>query len=238
MLSPEERSRLEMETQSTGLSDQALIDRANNYSKGAYYISSGASTSRGGAPAVGAPGSSRSSVKLVFGGLSDTDPMPGWDNMGSAYADETAAWEKYRIDNEAWAAAFYSGPASTPTGISGTDGGGSSAFALGTPSTSMEGLNFSGPDGSARVNVHPDEAIVPLSDGRSIPVMLKGGGNSGRAQISMPINITIHTKDAQSFKDSEEQLLQKLSAQMRQAAKIIGDFDVTDDPTKRPSKKS
>jgi hypothetical protein len=112
----------------------------------------------------------------------------------------------------------------TPGGSSNT------SFAEGTPNTSDESLAFKGVGGGARVTVHPNEAIIPLPDGRSVPVSIRGGGGP-------PINIhfNIQAKDAKSFGSGETQaqIMQLLTAQLRRAQAQIGSYSLIDDPTVR-----
>ena len=62
--------------------------------------------------------------------------------------------------------------------------------------------------------LHPDEAVIPLSGGRKVPVDMgkNGGGNTNN------INFNVTTQDANSFKRSEGQIMAKLSSTMKRAA--------------------
>jgi tape measure domain-containing protein len=58
------------------------------------------------------------------------------------------------------------------------------------------------------------EAVVPLPDGRQIPVMLRGeGGNRGGNVTNVTMNI--QTPDSDSFRRSQRQITDQLSMQMR-----------------------
>jgi tape measure domain-containing protein len=60
------------------------------------------------------------------------------------------------------------------------------------------------------------EAVVPLPDGRQIPVMLRGGsGDSGGSSNVTNINMTIKTPDADSFRRSSRQISDDLQSQLR-----------------------
>jgi hypothetical protein len=100
--------------------------------------------------------------------------------------------------------------------------------------------------GAASVTVHPNEAIVPLSAGRAIPVelphgwggqrpgMTDGGWNRGNSTTVVNFNIT--ARDAQSFGrgDTQDQIRARLSAEIAKANQRIGGFTIDDDPTIRP----
>jgi hypothetical protein len=61
-----------------------------------------------------------------------------------------------------------------------------------------------------------NEAYVPLPDGRSIPVVQKGGGKS----TSIVVNMTVVAKDADSFQQSKGQIAGSLALELsRQKAR-------------------
>lgn len=62
--------------------------------------------------------------------------------------------------------------------------------------------------------LHPDEAVIPLSRNRKIPVDMPGGGGPAN---NITFNIT--TPDADSFKRSEQQIFARASASMSRASK-------------------
>jgi tape measure domain-containing protein len=59
------------------------------------------------------------------------------------------------------------------------------------------------------------EAVVPLPDGRQIPVMLRGGDGGGGQQNITNINMTVKTPDADSFRRSIRQISDDLQLQLR-----------------------
>lgn len=116
-------------------------------------------------------------------------------------------------------------------------------FAKGSPNVFSEASGR-----SALVSIHPDEAVVPLPDGRRIPVDISGLEVSGRGGSetyqgaettstgsgNITVNITVHAKDADSFRASQEQILQQMQQRMRRAVQNLGETTYTDDPTVRP----
>lgn len=63
-----------------------------------------------------------------------------------------------------------------------------------------------------------NEAVVPLSGGRTIPVDLNGAvGAGGGMVINMPQTFQINTPDADSFRRSKSQILQETGAATRKA---------------------
>jgi len=128
-------------------------------------------------------------------------------------------------------------PAALGGGWSGATGGGfgmSSGFAKGSPNVFEEAQGR-----SAIVRIHPDEAVVPLPDGRSIPVDFGGmnmahGGAGGGGRGDTNINIVVNAKDADSFRASEDQILQRMQQKLNRAVKNLGDAPIVDDPTVRP----
>jgi hypothetical protein len=60
--------------------------------------------------------------------------------------------------------------------------------------------------------LHPNAAVIPLPDGRSVPVTLKGGsspgvGGSKRPVVHIHSNITVNAKDPAAFHASKDRLL-------------------------------
>lgn len=64
--------------------------------------------------------------------------------------------------------------------------------------------------------LHPNEAVVPLSRGRSIPVDLGGSGGGGGVYVHAPM--TIITPNADSFRASQNSIERKQSSGLRRAA--------------------
>jgi hypothetical protein len=57
---------------------------------------------------------------------------------------------------------------------------------------------------------HRNEAIIPLPDGRSVPVSIKG--DAGRSVV---INMNVQAQDADSFRRSRKQILGDLQRELR-----------------------
>lgn len=128
--------------------------------------------------------------------------------------------------------------------------GGSSAigFAKGSPNAFDDAMN-----GGANVTIHPDEAVVPLPDGRSVPVDFGSSLDARLAELAAAVtarpdkkqntrergdvyvNMTVNTPDADSFRRSSDQLAQELRAKMDKATRQFGNRNLRDDPTRRPS---
>lgn len=85
-------------------------------------------------------------------------------------------------------------------------------YAEGTPNTSGGGMPSI---------LHPNEAVIPLSRGRKIPVQM---GNSAGAGGSNPVNVTFHvnTPDADSFRKSQTQINTTLGASIQRSMKRNG----------------
>lgn len=117
-------------------------------------------------------------------------------------------------------------------------------FAAGTPNTSL-GTGIS-------AIVHPNEAIIPLPDGRRVPVELRepadkysplrratepGTRTPTTTQASrtgpVTVNMYINTPDAKSFQSSQDQMLTDLQTKIERARSRIGFGGSVDDPTVR-----
>lgn len=79
-------------------------------------------------------------------------------------------------------------------------------------------------EGTAHTNsahpamLHGNEAVVPLSRGRSIPVQLNGQGKGGGgSNMNVTQNFHINTPDAASFKASEGQIHSSMAAALKRA---------------------
>jgi hypothetical protein len=57
--------------------------------------------------------------------------------------------------------------------------------------------------------LHPNEAVIPLSRNRRVPVEMGGGGS-----ISIVNNMTIQTPDANSFRKSQGQIMRDVGSAM------------------------
>jgi hypothetical protein len=105
-------------------------------------------------------------------------------------------------------------------------------FDKGTPNTTNDLFG-----GGAPAVLHRDEAVIPLPDGRAVPVDMSNVpvNNSGSSSGSVEINIhfSVNAKDVDSFKASEDQMMAKLQASIAKAAEKVGILPKTDDPTSR-----
>jgi hypothetical protein len=59
------------------------------------------------------------------------------------------------------------------------------------------------------------EAYVPLPDGRTIPVTLRGMRQAGGGGVM--VNMTVQTPDASSFRRSQQQIMTDMNAQLQRA---------------------
>ncbi|WP_170428121.1 phage tail length tape measure family protein [Ruegeria arenilitoris] len=65
--------------------------------------------------------------------------------------------------------------------------------------------------------LHPNEAVIPLSKGRKIPVEMAGGAGGGGTTITVPQNFYIQTPDADSFRRSQKQVAADAGAASQRA---------------------
>lgn len=116
-----------------------------------------------------------------------------------------------------------------------------SGFADGSPNASKDVMK----GGGFNAVLHPNEAVIPLPDGRSVPVSLppevtknlknagnanNNGGRSGPAVV----NFYISTPDAESFRRSETQITERMRAKLAQANERAGPPSRRfEDPTRR-----
>lgn len=124
------------------------------------------------------------------------------------------------------------------------------SYAVGSPNASKD------PTGGFQATLHPDEAVIPLPDGRSVPVSFSDasmeriatsaaekvmmnqqaptGGNTVSYQGgAVNIYMTVQTPDADSFRKSDQQLMQELHAKLADTARRAGSKTFIDDPTVR-----
>jgi hypothetical protein len=115
-------------------------------------------------------------------------------------------------------------------------------FATGSPNAYDDIMR-----GGAMAVIHPDEAVIPLPDGRSVPVDMGGvedrlARSSDRAQArsagggggtNITVNMTVNTPDADSFRKSSDQLTRELRTKLDKAARQLGTRDAREDPTRR-----
>lgn len=123
-------------------------------------------------------------------------------------------------------------------------------FASGSPNA------WKDTNGGFMAMLHPDEAVIPLKDGRSVPVdmpddMMKRvsdyivdrdervmsrssapvyfeGGD-----VKVEVNMTINAKDVESFRASRDQMVRELQTDIDRSIRNIGKRSDIDDPTKR-----
>lgn len=133
-------------------------------------------------------------------------------------------------------------------GGGGSGGGGTGGsipkFAAGTPNTSGGGLAI----------LHPNEAVIPLPDGRRVPVNLTmpadyysplrrapeantrsttSSSSSSSGAGRTVVNMYISTPDVGSFRASQDQMLKDLATKLDRATTRIGTNSSVDDPTQR-----
>lgn len=111
-------------------------------------------------------------------------------------------------------------------------------FATGSPNVFDDATTGRG----AQVTIHPDEAVIPLPDGRSVPVSLPRSfqdrtvsrdNDARRPTINVTMNIT--TPDANSFRQSEQQIIDALRGKLERSARTLGPAKAAtiEDPTRR-----
>jgi hypothetical protein len=61
------------------------------------------------------------------------------------------------------------------------------------------------------------EAVVPLPDGRSIPVQMAGGGSDAGVNQTVNVSYTINTPNADSFRRAQPQILANTHADLKRA---------------------
>lgn len=128
-------------------------------------------------------------------------------------------------------------------------------FATGSPNASRDA------DGGFRATLHPDEAVIPLPDGRAVPVtmptnmladlkdiraMLDAANRTAVAtqtartagqhtvNNTQKVTMNVYTPDANSFRKSQPQIVADLRGQLQRAQQTSGAVKrLTEDPTKR-----
>lgn len=104
------------------------------------------------------------------------------------------------------------------------------SYAKGTPNTSKEKLARAG---SGRVAmVHGNEAIIPLTGSRKVPVQLpkravdamSGANNGGQGANNggVTVNMNVNAKDVDSFRRNKRQMVQEMSREMKAVEREIG----------------
>ncbi|WP_083919163.1 tape measure protein [Methylosinus sp. LW4] len=89
------------------------------------------------------------------------------------------------------------------------------SFWAGAPRFAEGGTTL--PGGGMPAVLHQNEAVVPLSRGREIPVDIRGGGDGGDTHIHNTVKMNITPKDADSFRRSHGQIA---SAWHKEAARL------------------
>lgn len=100
-----------------------------------------------------------------------------------------------------------SGSAVTSAAMPASYWAGAPAYAEGTPNTS----------GGMPAILHDNEAVIPLSRGREIPVDLKGAGGGGDTTVNYHMHSNISAKDHDSFRRNSNQMaadFHKMAARM------------------------
>lgn len=81
----------------------------------------------------------------------------------------------------------------------------------GTPNTSLA-------DGGMPAIVHPDEAVIPLSRGRSIPVDMSGMDSGGPRQTIVNSTFNIMTPDIGGFRASQQSIARKQNRTLKRSS--------------------
>jgi tape measure domain-containing protein len=81
-------------------------------------------------------------------------------------------------------------------------------YAMGTASTSS---------GERPAVLHDDEAVIPLSRGRYVPVQMEGGGGSSQV-VNQNVTFNVNAEDPNAFRRSEHQLRARAVRSLRSAA--------------------
>lgn len=128
-------------------------------------------------------------------------------------------------------------------------------FATGSPNASKDVSS-----GGFTATLHPDEAVIPLPDGRSVPLdtsslmarinaivsagderlassikaQAEASANESRtANYNVALTMNVAAKDAASFNASKDQLMRDFGKAFNRATRRIGSASDIDDPTKR-----
>ena len=117
--------------------------------------------------------------------------------------------------------------------------GGRLGFAMGSPNASKDAT------GGFQATLHPDEAVIPLPDGRAVPVSLPAalmrrmesggmGGGGGDQRPNIFIEMKVMSPDANSFRAGKNQMINDLRAQIERTANKVGPpRRRVEDPTKK-----
>jgi hypothetical protein len=250
-------------------SGQILSSLSNILTSGSFGGGSNVSSGGSGAGVDTSPGDGFGTDTKVGGGYLDRpDGVPDYaffDTISGQWminSDPTKSVAKYQFVS----------PAYDPSSTSGSGGDGwgwvrpyhaapivdrGSQFALGSPNA------FKDMTGGMQAMLHPNEAVIPLPDGRAVPVDMgsnqatldrlndffgadmMGGGASSAGGSSKPasaggggnmvVNLTMNvsTPDVHAFGKSKAQILQDFNRSMKSAIKQLGETGAFEDPTRR-----
>lgn len=184
------------------------------------------------------------------GGISASIYTPGWENvMKGRMGEDVGSLKSARGVFGGTSMGTFNDPLTSAEGFSSAIKS-ARGYASGSPNASRD------PRGGFRATLHPDEAVIPLPDGRSVPVDLSGwkpenfelpalratlennfdGGSSNSASqkgINVVVTMNINTQDAASFRQSEDQMMRELKTKIDRAIRNIGSTSPVDDPTQR-----
>jgi tape measure domain-containing protein len=150
-----------------------------------------------------------------------------------------AAATPYGFIDGSWGAGYVDTSTGSETMFGGFENWG--FFADGSPNA------YRDTQGGFNAILHPDEAVIPLPDGRSVPVHFpddplervrdyidrfssdgetaRFGDSEGRERgggVTVVVNMTVNATDAGSFKKSQAQLMQELHANIQKAVRDVG----------------
>lgn len=205
-----------------------------------------AKMSSSGTSTGGTTGGTTTTPPVTTADVAKTVSKKGWQGYGSGGGGGTfAADNRFEIADDGTVRVRSQNAMSVGGGGGGKD---VPKFAAGTPNTSSTG------NGAFMAMLHPDEAVIPLPDGRRVPVDLRmpadydsplrkatfrpntqttsnsnATAGGGRIQVNMYIN----TPDVGSFRSSEDQILKDLATKLERATSRIGTGASVDDPTVR-----
>ena len=102
----------------------------------------------------------------------------------------------------------FSGAAVSSTSMPSSFWAGAPHYAEGTPNTS----------GGHPAILHDNEAIIPLSRGREIPVELRGGAGGGDTRVNNNVHVHVTAKDHDSFRLNRGQIAESMHKELGRMA--------------------
>lgn len=105
--------------------------------------------------------------------------------------------------------AFADGGYVSSSGAGGMDWGSVPHYDVGTPNTSNGGMP---------AVVHPNEAIIPLPNGRAVPVDFSGVDMGGRAAGNVTTNVTVIAPNPDAFRKSQGAIQTQTNRNMKRSA--------------------